>query len=103
MAQKGERLANKELVQITFDNDEFEEKFKYLEQKYHALIERMGASQEDIDFIDEKIMIKNESRANNGKGGRRRGTVQSYGARKSRVSGAGANKRPGVNQARGNT
>lgn len=31
MAQKGERLANKELVQITFDNDEIEEKFKYLE------------------------------------------------------------------------
>jgi predicted nuclease with TOPRIM domain len=63
MAQKGERLANKELVQITFDNDEIEEKFKYLEQKYHALIERMGASQEDIDLIDEKIIIKNESRA----------------------------------------
>jgi len=46
-------MAKKELVQITFDNDELEEKYKYLEQKYHALIERMGASQEDIDSIEE--------------------------------------------------
>lgn len=57
-------------MQITFDNDELEEKLKYLEQKYHALIERMGASQEDIDYIEEKIMIKNETRANNSKGRR---------------------------------
>ena len=66
----------------------------------------MGASQEDIDYIEEKIMIQNEARANNSKGsrgGRRRGTVQSYNARKSRVSGPGANKRQGISQPRGNT
>ena len=88
-------MAKKELVQITFDNDELEEKYKYLEQKYHALIERMGASQEDIDSIEEQIMAKG-----NRMGGRRRGGASSYNARKSRVSGPAANKaqRQGISQ-----
>ena len=47
-------------MQITFENDELEEKYMYLEQKYHALIKRMGASQEDIDAIEEEIMLKND-------------------------------------------
>jgi len=47
-------------VQITFENDELEEKYMYLEQKYHALIKRMGASQEDIDPIEAEIMLKND-------------------------------------------
>ena len=51
------------MVSVTFDNDELEEKNRYLEQKYHALIERLGASQEDIDLFEEEIMMKNDGRA----------------------------------------
>ena len=68
-------------MQATFSNDELDEKCKYLEQKYHALVKRMGASQEDIDFIEEEIMQIV----------RRRGQGQSQ-QRKSRVSGPAANK-----------
>jgi len=32
---------------------------KYVEQKYHALINRMGVSQKDIDIIEEEIMFQN--------------------------------------------
>jgi hypothetical protein len=87
-------------VQITFDNDELEEKQMYLEQKYHALIKRMGASQEDIDGIEEEIMLKNDPsgvhKSNGGPSqkrtyGRRRGS-SSYNNRQSRVSGPGANQ-----------
>jgi len=88
-------------VQITFENDEFEEKLMYLEQKYHALIKRMGASQEDIDAIEEEIMLKNDQTgARKSSGGvpsqkrtfgRRRGS-SAYNNRQSRVSGPGANQ-----------
>ena len=73
----------------------------YLEQKYHALIKRMGASQEDIDAIEEEIMLKNDptgTRKSNGIApsqkrsyGRRRGS-SAYNNRQSRVSGPGANQ-----------
>ena len=78
-------------MQLTFENDEIDEKCQYLEQKYHALVKRMGASQEDIDAIEEEIMLKNEgaSRAANSKT-RKRGQ-SSYPHRKSRVSGPNAN------------
>ena len=33
-----------------------EEKLRYIELKYHALIKRMGVSQEDIDIIEEEIL-----------------------------------------------
>jgi hypothetical protein len=32
------------MIQLTYDFDEIEEKFKYMELKYHALINRMGVS-----------------------------------------------------------
>ena len=41
---------------MTFANDEVEERCDYLESKYHALVRRMGASQEDIDAIEEELM-----------------------------------------------
>lgn len=41
---------------MTFANDEAEERCDYLESKYHALVRRMGASQEDIDAIEEELM-----------------------------------------------
>lgn len=90
-AQKEERKARRELVQMTFDNDEIDEKCQYLEQKYHALIKRMGASQDDIDAIEEEIMLKNEGaqRAANSKA-RKRGQGN-YPQIKSRVSGPNAN------------
>lgn len=37
-------MAKKQLLKITFFNDEMDEKIKYIEQKYHALVKRMGAS-----------------------------------------------------------
>ena len=43
---------------MTFANDEQEEQYGYLEQKYHALVRRMGASQEDIDAIEEELIRK---------------------------------------------
>lgn len=44
-AQQGEKKSQKASKNLTFKCDEFEEKLKYMEQKYHALIKRMGASQ----------------------------------------------------------
>ena len=58
-SQQMERKANKNVKELTFQCDEMEEKLKYMEQKYHALIKRMGASQQDIDHIEEEIMFKN--------------------------------------------
>lgn len=63
-------------MQATFTQDELDEKCKYLEQKYHALVKRMGASQEDIDMVDEEIMH----------------IIRRKGPMKSRVSGPAANK-----------
>ena len=58
----GERSARELADTYIFDNDELEEKHRYMEQKYHSLIKRMGASQDDIDAIEEEIMMKNENR-----------------------------------------
>ena len=58
-SQREARNSKKQLLKITFQNDELDEHIKYIEQKYHALIKRCGASQEDIDAIEEEIMLKN--------------------------------------------
>jgi chromosome segregation ATPase len=58
-AAASERKAVKSAKQLTFQCDELDEKLMYMEQKYHALIKRMGASQQDIDRIEEEIMFKN--------------------------------------------
>lgn len=94
-AQRAERQSRKELVQMTFENDELEEKHLYLEQKYHALIKRMGASQEDIDGIEEEIMLKNDPQgAQKGQkktfGGRRGSS--GYNNRQTRVGNSAANQ-----------
>jgi chromosome segregation ATPase len=60
-AQENERKATKNSKLLTFKCDELEEKLRYTEQKYHALIKRMGASQQDIDHIEEEIMFKNKN------------------------------------------
>lgn len=41
-AQNGERLAKKELKKLRFEMEELQELNGYLEQKYHALVKRMG-------------------------------------------------------------
>lgn len=57
-AQAAEKKAQKGTKQMTFRCDELEEKLRYTEQKYHALINRLGASQQDIDHIEEELMFK---------------------------------------------
>jgi len=47
-AQAGEREAKKELHRLRLENDELGEKLRFYEQRYHRLIKRMGASQEDL-------------------------------------------------------
>lgn len=78
-------------MQLTFENDEVDEKCQYLEQKYHALVKRMGASQEDIDAIEEEIMLKNEGAARPANSKARKRGQLSHPHRKSRVSGPNAN------------
>lgn len=80
-----------------------DEKIKYIEQKYHALVKRMGASQEDIDVIEEEIMLRNPTSRHSKKGNsgaysyeykqrNKRGGSSIYQNRKSRVSGPDANR-----------
>jgi len=80
-----------------------DEKIKYIEQKYHALVKRMGASQEDIDIIEEEIMLRNPTSRHSKKGNsgaysydykqrNKRGGSSIYQNRKSRVSGPDANR-----------
>jgi hypothetical protein len=38
---------------MTFKNDELMDENWYVDQKYHLLIKRCGASQDDIDEIEE--------------------------------------------------
>lgn len=91
-------------------NDEMDEKIKYIEQKYHALVKRMGASQEDIDMIEEEIMLRNPTSRHSKKGnsgaysydykrGNKRGGSSIYVNRKSRVSGPEANRGNKIDQA----
>jgi hypothetical protein len=55
-AVQAERATKQQLVHLTFANDEAEERCDYLESKYHALVRRMGASQEDVDAVEEELM-----------------------------------------------
>jgi hypothetical protein len=41
---KGEREAKKEVVRILMENDELKEKAMFLEHRYAALINKLGAS-----------------------------------------------------------
>jgi chromosome segregation ATPase len=89
-ATTAERNAKKDVKKMTFAQDEICEKLKYLEAKYHALVKRMGARQQDIDHIEEEIMFRNP---NSKKESFKRSAQDSYNYnRKSRVSGPEANK-----------
>jgi len=53
---KSEREARKELVRVNLENDELKEKVRYIEGKYNNLIRRLGASQEEIEAVEEELM-----------------------------------------------
>jgi hypothetical protein len=38
---------------LRLENDEVKEKLRFYEQRYNRLIKRMGASQEDLQAIDD--------------------------------------------------
>jgi len=38
------RDSKKEVVRLTFENDEMHEKARFLERKYYTLVKRLGAS-----------------------------------------------------------
>ena len=43
---------------MTLENDELKEKSRYMEHRYHSLVQRMGASQEDLQAIEEELMAE---------------------------------------------
>ena len=43
-ATQAERESKKEVIRLTFKNDELSERHKYMEQKYLQLVQRVGAS-----------------------------------------------------------
>ena len=51
-ATQAERLSKKEVLRLTFQNDELTERHKYMERKYLQLVQRVGASQEDLDAVE---------------------------------------------------
>ena len=51
-ATKAERQARQEVLQLTFQNDELSERHKYMEKKYLQLVQRVGASAEDLEAVE---------------------------------------------------
>lgn len=55
-ALEGERNSKKELHRVRLDNDEHRERLRFIEQRYNSLVQRFGASPEDLQEIDEQLM-----------------------------------------------
>ena len=51
-ALQAERDAKKEVLRLTFENDELVEKLKFMESKFQSLLQRVGASKEDIEAVN---------------------------------------------------
>lgn len=51
-AIQGEREAKKEVLRLTFLNDEFLEKIHYLESKFQSLAKHVNASKEDLEAVE---------------------------------------------------
>ena len=51
-ATQAERLAKKDVLKLQFQNDELNERHKYMERKYLQLVQRVGASQEDLEAVE---------------------------------------------------
>ena len=54
-ALNAEREAKKEVVRINLEYDEVVEKANYYEAKYAKLVRRLGASEEDLEAIEEEL------------------------------------------------
>lgn len=51
-----QREAKKEVMRLTFANDELTEKLQHLEKRFHGLVQRCRVSQDDLAAIDNLIM-----------------------------------------------
>ena len=51
-ATQAERTARQEVLKLTFQNDELTERHKYMERKYLQLVQRVGASAEDLEAVE---------------------------------------------------
>jgi len=51
-ANIAERAARQEVFRLTFLNDELTERNKYMERKYLQLVQRVGASAEDLEAVE---------------------------------------------------
>ena len=65
-ATQAERTARQEVLKLTFQNDELTERHKYMERKYLQLVQRVGASAEDLEAV-EIIMANAPSQDKSGK------------------------------------
>ena len=51
-ATQAERGSRQEVLKLTFQNDELTERHKYMERKYLQLVQRVGASAEDLEAVE---------------------------------------------------
>ena len=51
-ATQAERATKKENLRLTFQIDELTERHRYMERKYLQLVQRVGASQEDLEAVE---------------------------------------------------
>lgn len=65
-ANQAERTARQEVLKLTFQNDELSERHKYMERKYMQLVQRVGASPEDLEAV-EIIMANAQDNLKSGK------------------------------------
>ena len=65
-ATQAERSARQEVLKLTFQNDELTERHKYMERKYLQLVQRVGASAEDLEAV-EIIMASAQDGVKSGK------------------------------------
>lgn len=57
-ALKSERDSKKEVVRLTLENDELQEKIRFIESKYQSVVHRLGASPEELDAIENELMME---------------------------------------------
>ena len=62
-ATQAERATKKENLRLTFQIDELTERHRYMERKYLQLVQRVGASQEDLEAV-EVLMASGQDQIN---------------------------------------
>ena len=73
-ATQAERTARQEVLKLTFQNDELTERHKYMERKYLQLVQRVGASAEDLEAV-EIIMANGQENLKSGQKGPVQGVI----------------------------